>query len=89
MTARRLLALVLVAGLASGLAACGRKGNPLPPDDAVYPRQYPYTPLPSRISGPKPAGDGPAQTAPSAEDPFQPPEPRLRNRPDELKPPAQ
>jgi predicted small lipoprotein YifL len=38
---------VLIVALALGLAACGRKGMPEWPEDAVYPRDYPYTPLPS------------------------------------------
>jgi predicted small lipoprotein YifL len=38
---------VLVAVLILGLAACGRKGMPDRPDDAVYPRDYPYTPMPA------------------------------------------
>ncbi|WP_096702638.1 lipoprotein [Magnetospirillum sp. 15-1] len=38
---------ILVLALVIGVAACGRKGMPERPDDAVYPRDYPYTPLPS------------------------------------------
>ncbi|WP_237051284.1 LPS translocon maturation chaperone LptM [Magnetospirillum sp. ME-1] len=38
---------ILVVALVVALAACGRKGMPERPDDAVYPRDYPYTPLPA------------------------------------------
>ncbi len=38
---------ILVLALVIGVAACGRKSMPERPDDAVYPRDYPYTPLPS------------------------------------------
>ncbi len=38
---------VLVVALVVALAACGRKSMPERPDDAVYPRDYPYTPLPA------------------------------------------
>lgn len=37
------LALVMV----TGLAACGKKGNPVPPDGSTFPRQYPK-PEPSK-----------------------------------------
>ena len=75
----RLLILGLVALMAASLAACGRKGAPYEPEDAVYPRTYPYTPLPSS-----------AKTAPEdggATQSYQSPQPR-RTRPDELKPPV-
>ncbi|EME70486.1 hypothetical protein H261_08388 [Paramagnetospirillum caucaseum] len=42
-----LLRSILVVALAIGIAACGRKGMPEQPDGAVYPRDYPYTPLPA------------------------------------------
>ncbi len=35
---------ILVAGalaLLVGLGACGKRGSPIPPDGATYPRQYP------------------------------------------------
>jgi predicted small lipoprotein YifL len=38
---------VLIAALVLGLAACGRKSMPEFPEDATYPRDYPYTPLPA------------------------------------------
>ena len=77
----RLLILGLVALMAVSLAACGRKGMPYEPEDAVYPRLYPYTPLPQTDADMKaPNNDGTAQ-------PYQPPQPR-RTRPDELKPPV-
>jgi len=47
-TRRGLLGL-LAAGLgASVLSACGRKGKPEVPDDAIYPNVYPYTPYPAQ-----------------------------------------
>ncbi|TAN58693.1 MAG: hypothetical protein EPN20_16090 [Magnetospirillum sp.] len=76
---RRLLILGLAVLMAVPLAGCGRKGNPEEPEDAVYPRTYPYTPLPS----PPKAADG----GDKAGQPFQAPQPR-RTRPNELKPPA-
>ena len=77
----RLLILGLVALMAASLAACGRKGMPYEPEGAVYPRNYPYTPLPE---SPK-AKTGPDDD--SDEQPYQPPQPR-RTRPNELKPPV-
>jgi predicted small lipoprotein YifL len=44
MSARSAWALVLVVALAAGLAACGKKGAPVPPgppDQILYPRAYP------------------------------------------------
>lgn len=38
---------VLIVALVAALAGCGRKGMPEHPDDAVYPRDYPYTPMPA------------------------------------------
>ena len=38
---RRLLILALVLALAAPLAACGRKGAPMPPEGSEYPRKYP------------------------------------------------
>ena len=80
-TLHRLLILGMVALMAVPLGGCGRKGNPEEPEDSIYPRVYPYTPLPSKAPSKKPAADG------AVEEPFQPPQPR-RTRPDELKPPA-
>lgn len=62
---RSLLTLALVALLASSLSACGRKGTPDEPENAVYPRVYPYTPQPGR---------GEAAKDDNAD--FQPPKPR-------------
>lgn len=33
--------ILLLAALTAPLAACGRKGRPIPPDGATYPRKYP------------------------------------------------
>lgn len=44
---------ILIAALILGLAACGRKGMPERPDDAVYPRDYPYTPQPAEAKAKK------------------------------------
>ena len=79
---RRLLILGVVVLMAASLAACGRKGSPKVPDDAVYPRVYPYTPLPEQPAAVKPPTDGTA-----TQTPFEAPQPR-RTMPDELKPPA-
>jgi predicted small lipoprotein YifL len=38
---RTLVVLILLAALASPLAACGRKGQPEPPPGADFPRTYP------------------------------------------------
>ncbi|MBK8209352.1 MAG: hypothetical protein IPK78_04685 [Rhodospirillales bacterium] len=38
---RRLLLLLLLAGLALPAAGCGRKGQPEPPPGADFPRTYP------------------------------------------------
>ncbi len=81
---RTLPILLVVALVTLSLAACGRKGNPAEPDDAVYPRIYPYTALPGRD---KNAPRTPAQTGPDED--FQRPQPRLDKRPDELRPPPQ
>ncbi len=37
----RLLILALILALAVPLAACGRKGAPVPPEGSEYPRKYP------------------------------------------------
>jgi len=60
-TRRRLLALAGAAALGLPLAACGRKGKPEEPEGRVYPRIYPYTPLPG-ISVPPARRDDPDQT---------------------------
>jgi predicted small lipoprotein YifL len=46
---------VLVLALVVALAACGRKSMPEWPDDAVYPRGYPHTPLPEETKKKAPA----------------------------------
>lgn len=33
--------ILLLAALTAPLAACGRKGRPIPPEGATYPRKYP------------------------------------------------
>lgn len=38
---RKVTTLVLIAAVALGLAACGRKGKPIPPEGSTYPRRYP------------------------------------------------
>ena len=38
---RRLTTLIVIAVVAVSLSACGRKGKPIPPEGATYPRQYP------------------------------------------------
>jgi hypothetical protein len=58
-TRRTLLGLLAVGLGGATLSGCGRKGRPHEPEDAVYPRIYPYTPYPA---APAPA---PAQ-APAA-----------------------
>ncbi|KIL97925.1 hypothetical protein CCC_00986 [Paramagnetospirillum magnetotacticum MS-1] len=45
---------ILVLALVLGVAACGRKGMPEWPDDVIYPRDYPYTPLPNEPKAKKP-----------------------------------
>lgn len=50
---RALLTLAVVVAVALPLAACGRKGRPVPPEDAVYPRMYPHIELPDQ-KGPTP-----------------------------------
>jgi len=43
---RKLTMLVLVAAMAVSLSACGRKGRPIPPEGATYPRTYPNVTFP-------------------------------------------
>lgn len=38
---------ILVVALVVALAGCGRKSMPEQPEGAVYPRDYPHTPLPA------------------------------------------
>jgi predicted small lipoprotein YifL len=38
---RKFFVVVLIAGLAASLGACGRKDKPEPPPGSDYPRQYP------------------------------------------------
>jgi predicted small lipoprotein YifL len=46
MTTRRSLLLAALAVLP--LAACGRRGKPIPPEDSTYPRQYPKIDFPDQ-----------------------------------------
>ncbi|HTH17545.1 MAG TPA: lipoprotein [Magnetospirillum sp.] len=43
---RRLTVLIMVAAMAAGLSACGRKGRPIVPEDSTYPRVYPPVSFP-------------------------------------------
>ncbi len=53
---RRTLLQALVAVLATApLAACGRRGNLLPPDGGTYPGHYPKTGYPADKSKTNPA----------------------------------
>jgi predicted small lipoprotein YifL len=44
---RKLTMVVLVAALAVSVSACGRKGRPIPPEGATYPRSYPEVTFPA------------------------------------------
>lgn len=65
MTRRECLVLMrgiaVAAVAAGGLAACGRKNRPEPPEGADYPHQYPYVPPAERT-------ESPAAPAPKTED---------------------
>ncbi|MGE5546697.1 MAG: LPS translocon maturation chaperone LptM [Solirubrobacterales bacterium] len=43
---RTLTLLALVLSLSLSLAACGRKGKPIPPEGSIYPRHYPNVTFP-------------------------------------------
>jgi hypothetical protein len=76
---RRALLVALAVCALVPLAGCGRKGSPESPENAVYPRLYPYTPMPVRAGG--------GQVAPA--EPYEPPQPNLgARRPENVKPPA-
>jgi len=45
---RRFAVVMLALAVASPLAACGRKGKPVPPEGTVYPRQYPKVDFPDQ-----------------------------------------
>jgi predicted small lipoprotein YifL len=45
---KRLVLVLVLAAVATSLSACGRKGRPIPPEDAVYPRQYPKIDFPGQ-----------------------------------------
>lgn len=38
---RKILVVLLLVALVAPLAACGRKGAPVPPPGSTYPREYP------------------------------------------------
>ncbi|MBI5162412.1 MAG: hypothetical protein HY985_00765 [Magnetospirillum sp.] len=55
---RRLTILALVVALAVPLAACGRKGRPIAPENSVYPRTYPPITFDGQpAAAPKPAAE--------------------------------
>jgi len=66
---RLVLGLILAGLLAVSLSACGRKGNPDQPDDSVYPRQYPYMPLPDRQAKSRTPAAAPDQSPNSSPNP--------------------
>lgn len=45
---RRLTTLVIIAAMAVGLSACGRKGKPIAPEGTTYPRHYPDIQFPQQ-----------------------------------------
>lgn len=49
---RRAVILAVLAALP--LAACGRRGKPIPPEGAVYPRHYPKIEFPDEQQAPAP-----------------------------------
>lgn len=48
---RRLTVLVLIAAMAVGLSACGRKGKPIAPEGSAYPHHYPDISFPPAPQG--------------------------------------
>lgn len=54
---RRIVILAALAVLP--LAACGRRGKPIPPEDSVYPRQYPKIDFPDEKQAPAPEPETP------------------------------
>lgn len=77
---RKVLILGLITLMAVPLTACGRKGNPEEPDNPVYPRIYPYTPMPESAKK--------KSEPPTSSRDFQPPQPRITVPPTNIKPPA-
>lgn len=58
MMLRKVMMAALAVAVALPLASCGRKGLPIPPEDAVYPRPYPSIEHPDgTISRPPARGD--------------------------------
>ncbi|CAA7624538.1 lipoprotein [Magnetospirillum sp. UT-4] len=43
---RALFTILVIAALGTSLAACGRKGRPIEPDDSQFPRVYPEIKFP-------------------------------------------
>ncbi|HLO76189.1 MAG TPA: hypothetical protein VK196_07020 [Magnetospirillum sp.] len=52
---RTLTVLIVVAAMAAGLSACGRKSRPEVPEGSTYPRHYPDITFPSGPQGQPPA----------------------------------
>lgn len=46
MTLRKVMMAALAVAMALPLASCGRRGLPIPPEDATYPRTYPRIEFP-------------------------------------------
>ena len=79
---RSILIAVMVATVALPLAGCGRKGMPYEPEDAVYPRVYPYTPQPNaatKDTGPQDQYGDPAYQPPKPRPPATTPDLNFRN----------
>jgi predicted small lipoprotein YifL len=78
---RRVVLVLLAVAMTVPLAACGRRGAPIAPENSVYPRKYPNTPFES----------GPTASPTVVEDDFMPPaqrRPVTPNMPDLQHPPA-
>ncbi|CAA7618151.1 Secreted protein [Magnetospirillum sp. LM-5] len=59
MNRRALLAALAGALACAPLAACGRRGNVIPPEGSTYPRRYPNVRFPSESKPEQPAEDEP------------------------------
>lgn len=57
MTRRSLLVALATALIAAPLAACGRRGSLIPPEDATYPRRFPSIGYPSEKQPDRPSED--------------------------------